>query len=280
MLFGAGIMPSKASVNTLYGEYVMKSSQDTDEQLGPAYDRIGKGYSLYRTTDPTIYSLILKSLAPCETILNVGAGTGCYEPPKCTLAVEPSPVMAAQRPKGSAPCILGVAEKLPLLDESFDGSLASLTIHHWSDLSVGLNEMVRVTRKRIVLLTWDPTLSSRFWLTRDYLPEIMDVHQPPPPTIEVLKRILGDIDVHAVMIPENCQDAFVGAFWKRPAAILDPLIQKANSAMALLDPIVLRRGIDRLRDDLQSGRWSIRNSELKNLRLLDVGIRLVIKDRH
>jgi SAM-dependent methyltransferase len=258
----------------------MNRLRSVTKHVGPIYNAIGGNYSLHRKTDPTIYSLIQKSLAMCETILNVGAGTGCYEPPNCTLALEPSPTMVAQRPKGSAPCIMGVAENLPLLDQSFDGSLACLTIHHWSDLAAGLAEMCRVTRKRVVLLTWSPQLSPEFWLTRDYMPEIVDVYKPRLPTIEELQRILGDIDVQPVLIPEDCQDAFVGAFWKRPAAFLDPLIQQANSAMAQLDAEVLSRGIDRLRNDLQSGRWSIRNSELQDLTALDVGIRLVIKDPH
>jgi SAM-dependent methyltransferase len=244
----------------------------------PIYDAIGEGYSLYRRTDPIIFSQIVKAVAMCETVLNVGAGTGCYEPATCRLAVEPSFKMIVQRPLGSAPCIQGVAERLPLANQSFDGSLASLTIHHWSDVAAGLREMCRVTRKRIVLFTWNPELDSRFWLTRDYLPEIFDL--PHSPTMAELKRILGNVEVQPVPIPEDCHDGFMGAFWKRPTAFLDPLIQRANSAMALLDREVLRKGIDRLRDDLQTGAWSSRNAELQTLTSLDVGFRMVISDRH
>lgn len=190
----------------------------------------------------------------CETVLNLGAGTGCYEPATCTLAVEPSLKTIAQRPFGSAPCIQGLAERLPLANQSFDGSLASLTIHHWADVSAGLCEMCRVTRKRIVLFTWDPELDSNFWLSRDYLPEILDLDRPRFPTIAELKKIMGKMEVRPVPIPEDCHDGFIGAYWKRPAAFLDPIIQKANSAMAQLDSEVLRKGIDRLRDDLQTGR--------------------------
>jgi hypothetical protein len=149
----------------------------------PTYDVIGEGYNLHRRTDPIIFSQILKSLAMCETVLNLGTGTGCYEPTTCTQAVEPSLKMIAQRPLGSAP--KGMAERLPLANQSFDGSLASFTIHHWSDVSAGLCEMCRVTRKRIVLFTWDPELDSNFWLTRGSV-------QPPAVSRQTMVVKAGD----------------------------------------------------------------------------------------
>jgi SAM-dependent methyltransferase len=249
------------------------------EKERPIYDIIGEGYNLHRKTDSAIFSQILTALSGSETVLNIGAGTGCYEPAKCTLAVEPSLKMIAQRSLASAYCVQGVAERLPLADKSFDGSLASLTIHHWSDIAAGLREMSRVTRKRIVIVTWDPEFDDNFWLTRDYLPGILELDKPRFPTIAMLEKILGGVEVQAVPIREDCQDGFIAAYWKRPAAFLDPLIQRANSAMAQLDRAIVQRGIDRLRDDLKTGRWLLRNAELHKLSSVDLGHRLIISDQ-
>jgi SAM-dependent methyltransferase len=242
------------------------------------YDAIGKRYSSRRRTDPKVFSQILAALEMCDTVLNVGAGTGSYEPTTCRLAVEPSMRMIAQRLPGSAPCVQGVAERLPLEDRSFDGSLASLTIHHWSDIPAGLSEMRRVTRKRIVLFTWDPEFRADFWLTRDYLPEILELDRPRFPRIKELERILGKVEVQPVPIPHDCQDGFTGAYWRRPTAYLDPVVQTTTSAMALLDAEIVRKAVDRLGEDLRTARWSARNGELQAQTSLDLGYRLIISD--
>ena len=244
----------------------------------PIYNVIGEGYRSQRKTDPVIFGQIAKLLEACQTVLNVGAGTGSYEPATCTLAAEPSLKMIAQRPKRSAPCVQAAAERLPVADKAFDGSLASLTIHHWSDVSAGLGEMRRVTRKRIVVFTWDPEYESDFWLTRDYLPEILELDRRRFQTITQLERILGKINVQPVLIPEACEDGFIGAYWKRPWAFLDPLIQRANSAMSSLAADVISKGIARLRNDLQAGEWSVRNAELQTLTRLDLGYRLIVSE--
>jgi SAM-dependent methyltransferase len=241
-----------------------------------AYDQIGVGYSSHRRPDPLIFKQISSALSSCASILNVGAGAGSYEPTTCTLAVEPSRLMINQRPAGIARCIQASAEHLPLEDKSFDGSLASLTIQHWNDVEAGLHEMSRVTRKRIVLFTWDPEFESNFWLTRDYLPAILELDRPRFPTMRQLESMLPRIEVEAVPIPANCQDGFLGAYWKRPEAYLDPGVQRTNSAMAKLDPEYLGKGIRRLQHDLKTGTWAKRNCELEPLGELDLGYRLII----
>ncbi len=249
---------------------------EREEEERPIYDRIGVGYTSRRGTDPTIFRQIEAALAGCTTVLNVGAGTGSYEPAACTLAVEPSRRMIEQRAVGRARCIQASAEKLPLEDKSFDGALACLTIHHWTDVAAGLAEMRRVARKRVVLFTWDPEFRLNFWLTRDYFPAIAKLDRPRFPTLPQLQSWLGRAEVQAVPIPADCEDAFIGAFWKRPAAFLDPAVVQANSAMALLEPTALQEGLGRLEADLRSGVWARRNGELEGLREFDLGYRLVV----
>jgi len=246
------------------------------EPEGQIYDCIGAGYKSQRRSDPRIFEQIERALSGCVTVINVGAGTGSYEPQGCTLAVEPSQKMIDQRPPGIAKCIKGVAEKLPVRNKAFDGALASLTMHHWTDVAAGLAEMRRVARKRIVLFTWDPEAEIDFWLTRDYFPAILDLDRPRFPALWQLHGMLGGMEVHPVMIPADCADGFLGAFWKRPEAYLDEEVRRGISAMAQIERSELESGLERLRVDLRTGEWMRRNAKLRPLAELDLGYRIVI----
>src|SRR5204862_5043469 len=142
------------------------------------YDAIGSAYPATRRTEPRIAARIWDALGDARTVLNVGAGTGSYEPPdRDVTAVEPSAVMRAQRPPGAARCVAAAAESLPFADQSFDAAMAFSTVHHWQDPIAGLREMRRVAR-RVVVFTHDSSDTAwrdRFWLTRDYLPEVADL---------------------------------------------------------------------------------------------------------
>lgn len=149
------------------------------EMLGARlYDAIGGAYTATRRTEPRIAAQIWAALGDAQTVLNVGAGTGSYEPAdRDVTAVEPSAVMREQRPAGAAPCVAAAAESLPFGDRSFDVAMAVSAVHHWGDPLAGLREMRRVAR-RVVVLTFDTDEAGwqdRFWLTRDYLPEFATV---------------------------------------------------------------------------------------------------------
>ena len=121
------------------------------------YDAIGGAYTATRRTEPRIAAQVWDALGDARTVLNVGAGTGSYEPPdRDVTAVEPSAVMRAQRPEGAAPCVAAAAESLPFEDQSFDAAMAVSTVHHWQDPIAGLREMRRVAR-RVVVFTYDAT---------------------------------------------------------------------------------------------------------------------------
>ena len=238
------------------------------------YDSIGVSYAGTRGTDPRIAAQIWAALGDAVTVLNVGAGTGSYEPPdRQVLAVEPSAVMRSQRPRDAAPCVAAVAEALPFADESFDASMAIATVHHWREPIVGLRELRRVAR-RVVVLTFDPACLSRFWLTRDYLPELMGLLAEHPPLAEKAAALGARIE--AVLIPWDCADGFFEAYWRRPAAYLDADVRRGMSAWARLGDQVEERAVRHLRDDLESGRWAERNRDLVDLDAADLGLRLLI----
>lgn len=242
----------------------------------PIYNRIGHGYAQQRRPDPRIAARLLAALGPARTVLNVGAGAGSYEPgDRHVVAVEPSAVMLAQRPPGAAPAVQARAEALPFADRAFDAVLAVLTLHHWADRAGGLAECARVARERVVLLTWDPACDG-FWLMRDYLPAFLEIDRRIFPPLEDYGVALGAgtrLEVAPVPIPRDCVDGFLGAYWGRPAAYLDPVVRAGISTFAHpgTEP-----GIERLRADLASGAWQARHGHLLEEEALDIGYRLVV----
>ena len=241
---------------------------------GQLYDTIGTTYTVTRQTEPRIAAQIWAALGDARTVLNVGAGTGSYEPPdREVLAVEPSAVMRAQRPPGAARCVAAAAERLPFAGRSFDAAMAVATTHHWRDPIAGLREMRRVAR-RVVVFTFDPARLGEFWLTRDYLPEVPGMVAGQPSLAEQAGAIGGRVE--AVPIPWDCADGFYEAYWRRPEAYLDERVRRGTSVWSKLDAGVEDRAVRALRDDLDTGRWHERNRALVDLDAAELGLRLLV----
>lgn len=243
------------------------------------YDDIGRGYAVLRRADPRIASAVEAALGDAASVVNIGAGAGSYEPPgRTVLAVEPSEVMIRQRPAGSAPCRQGSAEALPLESNFADAAMAILSVHHWADLERGFSEMARVARKRVVLLTWVPGVAP-FWLTEDYFPEILAHDRTIFPDIAALAAMLestiGPARMTPVLIPHDCIDGLLGAYWRRPEFYLNAEVRSAMSSFLRIDA---EPGLTRLRDDLVTGRWTRRNGHLMSLEDLDLGYRIACCD--
>jgi SAM-dependent methyltransferase len=238
------------------------------------YDAIGATYTVTRRTEPRIAEQIWTALDDARTVLNVGAGTGSYEPPGLDVtAVEPSAVMRAQRPAGAAPCVDATAESLPFEDQSFDAAMAFATIDHWQDPIAGLREMRRVAR-RVVVFTCDPSDADLFWLNRDYLPEFARLWAGRPSLTELVGAIGARTE--PVLVPWDCADGFYHAFWRRPEAYLDEHVRRGMSIWARVGPDAEQRAVHSLRDDLASGRWAARNRDLSGLDAAELGLRLLI----
>lgn len=241
------------------------------------YDEIGTSYAATRRTDPRIEARIHLALGDARSVLNVGAGTGSYEPTdRDVVAVEPSATMVAQRRDGAAPVVRAVAEALPFPNDSFDATIAILTIHHWVDAVRGLAELTRVARRRVIIETSDVDVWSRFWLVERYFPGIDDLDRARHVPIPQIVASLGAAEVHVVPIPHNCLDGFTGAFWRRPEAYLDPAVRTGMSTFAHLDEEERWAGLRQLADDLQSGEWQERHGELLGLDEIDLGYRLIV----
>jgi SAM-dependent methyltransferase len=237
------------------------------------YDSIGHGYGDLRKEDPRITERILQALGSSRSVVNVGAGAGSYEPrDRQLVAVEPSMVMIRQRPPEAPPVVRASATNLPFRDESFDASLAVLTLHHWPDLRRGIEELRRTARRAVVILTFDTSVGG-FWLT-DYFPEILEVDRRTMPSLSKIQRYLGAAKVFDVPIPHDCKDGFLGAYWRRPHAYLNANVRSAISVFSMIGR--LESGLSKLGADLDSGSWHRRYGHLLDRSQLDLGYRLVV----
>jgi SAM-dependent methyltransferase len=242
----------------------------------PVYDTIGQDYTAHRRPDPRWAALIATELGQTARLLNVGAGTGSYEPAdRAVVAVEPSAVMIGQRPPGTAPAVRASGTALPVADRAFDAVLAVLTIHHWGDWRAGLAELCRVAPRRL-LLTIDFEVHARFWLLDDYLPRVADYVRQCRPTPGDIASALPVTTTHRLPLPPDLADGVLGARWRVPAAYLDPLVRANTSPLALADPDHLAAGLARLASDLADGTWQARHGDLLSRNEYDLGYRLLV----
>jgi SAM-dependent methyltransferase len=241
------------------------------------YDRIGRSYTRTRRTEPRIAAQIDAALGDVRRVVNVGAGTGSYEPTdREVVAVEPSPTMIRQRAAGAAPVLRAYAESLPFRDATFDAALAIFTVHHWADKRRGLLELARVA-KRQVILSYDHVVEQGFWLVEDYFPEIAELDDANRGyTSLAIGEVLRVERVEPVLVPTDCVDGFMACYWSRPEAYVDPVVQAGISGIARLDPAVRERGTTQLRTDLASGAWDARHGHLRTRAEVDVGYRLIV----
>lgn len=245
--------------------------------MNPAfnYDQHGQQYSTQRQTDPRIATQIHKALGDARTVLNVGAGAGSYEPEdRYVIAVEPSFAMRAQRV--NRPAVIASAASLPFDDNAFDASMAMITVHHWPDIKQGLQELRRVTRQQLLIMTFDPNALDDFW-NAQYFPEVIDVERRRYPTMDTLMDALGGrCEIQPIAIPLDCIDGFQEAYYGRPEAFLNPAVRKAQSAWGFIPDEEQLPIVQRLADDLQSGVWDQKYGHFRTQATFTGALRLII----
>lgn len=247
--------------------------------MSARYDEIGRGYTKTRREEPRLRARIERALAGVESLVNVGAGAGAYEPSVRTLvAVEPSMAMHAQRAQGGAHALRASAGFLPLADGSVDGAMSVLSVHHWDDeRERGVRELRRVARGPVVLVTIEPEVSCAMWLMADYLPEVAELDRRIFPPTEQLASWLGGVtETHVIPVPRDTRDWTLLSFWAHPERVLDPEARAATSGFARMPAAVVERVVADVQRDLRSGRWEARHGHLRSLTELDAGLRLLV----
>jgi hypothetical protein len=136
-----------------------------------------------------------------------------------------------------------------------------------------------VSRGPVVLFGGNERDLNTSWWLHDYFPATRRLVFGRTVTADRIARTLGPVTVIPVPIPAGCADGFEAAYWRRPAAILDPAVWRACSALALIGDAEREAGMARLSADLASGRWRRRYGHLLGLDELDLGYRVLIADR-
>lgn len=264
----------------IFGPRLTATPPDAPMTIGnPAfdYDRFGTQYAGQRQTDPHIAAYLHAALADAATVLNVGAGAGSYEPTdKYLVALEPSVAMRTQRlAAGKVPAIIGKADALPFDDNAFDASMALVTVHHWPDIQQGLRELRRVTKRQVLLMTFDPEALDTFW-NATYFPEVIAVEKQRYPTIDFLTQALGGrCQVQSIPVPLDCVDGFQEAYYGRPEAFLSPAVRRAQSAWGFIEEAQQNELVARLAADLASGEWDRQYGHLRTQPFFTGALRLV-----
>lgn len=243
------------------------------------YDSIGHGYASTRREDPTLAARILEALGPAQSVANVGAGAGSYEPrDRYVLAVEPSDVMAAQRPPHAAPALRGEAHCLPLRDRSVDAAMTVLSLHHWEGRQEqGVRELRRVARGPVVIVTYEPAICEQMWLVKDYLPELAKLDAKTTPSTSELATWLGGCSrVAVVPVSRDTPDWTLMSFWAHPERVLDRSARNATSGFARMPTDIVERVVAAIQSDVEDGTWDRRHGHLRELREYDAGLRLLV----
>ena len=247
--------------------------------INPAfdYDRNKHCYLFVRKSDPHINTYVTSGLRGMRTVINVGAGTGSYEPEdKYVVAIEPSADMRNIRLEvGHNPALNSFADSLPFDDQSFDASLAVLTIHHWLNIEKGLMELKRVTKKRIVILTFDPKKLDLFW-NIDYFPAVVNVERKRYPEIEQIKKIIGlTPKITNIKIPFNCVDGFQEAYYGRPEYFLKEEVRQSQSAWSFISKDLEFRYVANLKKELSNGEWERKYGYHRHMKEFEGAYRMI-----
>ena len=233
------------------------------------YDKIGVDYNITRQADPYLSSQLLKYLQPHKngTYLDIGCGTGNYTNALQRkgyqfIGVDPSKEMLdkAQRKNSNIDWRIGTAENIPLSENSVDGIIASLTIHHWSDLQSGFSELYRVLKPngRIVVFTSTPKQMKGYWLNH-YFPKMLADSISQMPSLESVESACKASGIQLIekvkyFIRPDLQDQFLYCGKQNPELYFDENIRHGISSFSsLANKKEVDEGLLMLRKDIDNG---------------------------
>jgi ubiquinone/menaquinone biosynthesis C-methylase UbiE len=253
-----------------------------------AYDQIGKDYNNTRVADPRITKEIfnLLELPRGAMIADIGAGTGNYS---CALSnlgfklicIEPSEEMIKQAiPSNNIKWLQGYAENIPLPDNSVDGIVMILSLHHFSNVEFAVREAARICpRGQLVVFTMDPRKSEEFWFN-EYFPEIaVHVEKSFLPLEELISLFTISSKWTATIrdfpLPSDLMDKNMCSGWNKPEMYFDSQFRQNTSGFALADQNEVEKALTRLYGDLSTGEWYKKYGSLRKRDSFDAGFRFI-----
>lgn len=234
----------------------------------PIYNVIGAGYNTTRRADPYIASRVLALLCPHPggKYLDTGCGTGNYlhyfrQNDYDFYGIDPSETMLEKALQNCPEdrLVKGCAENLPFENEFFDGTIAMLTLHHWSGMQQGINELYRVTKTggRVVFLSFTALQMEGYWLSH-YFPETLRKSAVIPDEQEMAAMLhhagFGSVQTEKYFIREDLQDHFLYSGKFDPERYLNPAVRSGISSFsAFANRAEVEAGLVLLERDIRSG---------------------------
>lgn len=236
--------------------------------MNALYNEIGKKYDLTRKADPILLQLLIDKLAPKkhQKFLDVGCGSGNY-----TIAlhqkglsitgldISEEMLNLARNKYPKMDWILADAKTLPFKEQSFDGVLCFLAIHHIRELPTFFKEVHRILKSggKFILFSNSPEQFLQLWLSH-YFPQMMKKASLKPFTKKEIEENLKksgfkDISFEIFFITRDTQDAFLELAKFHPSLCLDENFRKNTSPFALApDPLEIEKGLQRLKEDIET----------------------------
>ncbi len=232
------------------------------------YNSIGVNYNLTRQADSYIAEKLLQFLQPKTNApyLDIGCGTGNYtnalfKKGVSFIGVDPSDEMLSKAKIQNRNIVwkLGSSENIPLTDQSVDGGIASLTLHHWASIPKGFKELNRVFKPKsnLVIFTSTPNQMKGYWLNH-YFPKMLEDSIQQMPSFESIKDSLNEngfeVDkTEPYFVKPDLQDLFLYAGKERPELYLDLQVRNGISSFSSLsNKLEVEQGLLQLEDDIKS----------------------------
>ena len=234
------------------------------------YDKIGIDYNSTRKADPFLTNKLIEHLRPKKDgiYLDIGCGTGNYTNELerngiRLIGIDPSEKMLekARLKNKRIDWRIGTAENIELPDNSVNGIIGSLTIHHWTDLSKGFSELQRVLKHdgRIVIFTSTPKQMKGYWLNH-YFPKMLKDSIDQMPSLEKVEEAMTKSKIDIVEIDKYCiqadlQDKFLYCGKQNPELYFNEQIRNGISSFSsLANRTEVVQGLIKLRSDIDSGK--------------------------
>jgi len=246
----------------------------------PIYNIIGNEYNRTRKADPYIADRLHSLLNPQKgkTYLDIGCGTGNYTIALAMMGIDftgidPSELMldAAKNKKSDVKWKQGTAENIPLPDNSIDGVVATLTLHHWTSLEKGFKELARVLKagSPVVIFTFTPEQEQGYWFNH-FFPEMMKKGMEKSVTLEAIKEAASDagleiIETEKYFVPDDLQDMFGYSGKHDPERYFDPMIINGISYFSIYaDEKEIEAGLRELRKSIDDGQFNAIKEQYDN----------------
>lgn len=233
------------------------------------YDTIGNNYNLTRKADKLLTENLIKYLAPNTegTYLDIGCGTGSYtiefqKRGYSFIGIDPSETMLekARRRNSDIEWKSGSAENTGLIQNQVDGIIGSLTIHHWTSLELGFQELNSILKPngKIVIFTSTPKQMKNYWLNH-YFPKMLESSIIQMPSFAQVKEAMEKANFEVsrtekYFIQPDLEDKFLYCGKHDPKMYFDENIRNGISSFtSLSNEIEVEQGLSKLNSDIKNG---------------------------